>query len=777
MALENVFPPAPQNSGVERGSSQAPGSIEPRKPQSGYVPSPDEKEIIQRVQDRIQYTGRDNTRWALERQMFEIIAFYCGIQWIEYSETQRRFQRWNAPSWFPTPVTNLVGPRIGIMQAGISKSQPQGRVRPNTNEPQDFMAAKVAEKLVGRFYDVTDEDELRDMATLIAALTGTVIAEDWFNPRAGKIRMVPRMQLNTSPVMEDSAYCEQCSGTGDLSQVGLPCPDCGQPMGSGERQRAWPDGTPITTSKLDPELDDNGEPAVDAIPEGEIESRVRMLMNFYWDPKAEKLKTARWCGEACYADLDWIDENFPETGIFVGAEEGIDQLNFYEASLLALVGPSIQGTAHYGATQYFKNGAVLRKYQEKPSQKYPQGLFAIVANGVLLHQGPLPITDENGNVTGDFNYTEFRYDVVPGRFAGRTPAEDMVPLQKRVNGIDAQLIINRKTLLNPWVLAPKGSGLDPSRQHMRPGATVLYNFVGVGAAPQVVPGTPLPAQIMEERQMAVQSMDQLAQDAAATVQQQAPANSRSGIAMNFAKEAREEVTIPRLRRWGRWVSDRDRKKLLLAQRYYREPRIVKVLGIGNEYQAQEFQGSDLRGNTDITIDPGTLIWRSQSARQQAIMDAIEAGIIKPDSPQAQQKLIEQLGIEGWDTDIGPDQRRAKKENATMDDGQPVQITPVDDHDVHLYEHNARMKDPGFDSLPPEAQQAYQQHVQMHQQAQQQDQDAADQEQAQKEQQIIELAAEARAKGVEGLIANAQKQLTTENQGAGPNGTTAPQGAG
>src|SRR5262245_23871784 len=502
------------------------------------------------------------------------------------------------------------------MQAGLSRAQPQGRLRPNTNEPQDFMAAKVAEKLVGRFYDVTDEDELRDMASLIAALTGTAIAEDWFNPRAGKVNIVPRMQMQTTPVMEPAGHCPACGASSDPALVGTACPECGDDVTvAGEKQRTWPDGSPISTSKLVPETDEeSGEPLVDEIPEGEIESRVRMLMNFYWDPKAAKLKDARWCGEACYADIDWIDENFPDLGPHVGSEEGIDQLNFYESSLLAIVGPSIQGTAHYGATQFFKHGVVLRKYQEKPSRKYPKGLFAVVANNVLLHSGPLPITDENGVVTGDFNYTEFRYDVVPGRFAGRTPAEDMVPLQKRVNGIDAQVILNRKTMLSPWILAPKGSGLDPARQHMRPGATVLYNFVGVGAAPQVVPGTPLPAQIMEERQQAIQSMDQLAQDAASMAAQQAPAGTRSGIAMNFAKEAREEVTIPRLRRWGRWVADRDRKKLLLAQRYYREPRIVKVLGIGNEYQAQEFQGSDLRGNTDVTVDPGTLIWRSQSAR-------------------------------------------------------------------------------------------------------------------------------------------------------------------
>src|SRR5262245_6058110 len=743
---------------------------DPRKPLPGYSPSPDEKKVIQRVTERIQFTGRDNARWALERQMFETIAFYCGIQWMEWSDSTRRFTRWNAPSWFPTPVTNMVAPRIGIMQAGLARSQPQGRVRPNTNEPTDIQAAKVAEKLVGHFYDVAHEDPLRDLATLMAALMGTVIAEDVFNPRAGKVMAVPRLSQQTTPVMEPAGQCTSpdCGAQVDPQWITGACPRCGAPgVEQGERPRYWPDGSPIETSQLVPETDpETGEPAVDYIPEGEIESRVRNLMNFYWDPKATDLCTARWCGEAIYADLDWIDENFPDMGGYVGSEEGVDAMNFYEAAILSLVGPSVQGSAYYGSTQFYRHGAVLRKYQEKPSQQYPDGLYAIVANGVLLHQGPLPITDENGKVTGDFNYTEFRYDVVPGRFAGRTPAEDMVPLQKRVNGIDCQIILNRKTMLSPWVMAPKGSGLDPSRQYMKPGATVLYNFVGVGAAPQVVPGTPLPQQIMEERAQAIQAMDQLAQDAAGLAQQDMPSGVRSGIAMNFAKEAREEVTIPRLRRWGEFIACRDRKKLLLAQRFYREPRIVKLLGIGNTWQAKTFTGTDLRGNTDVSVDPGTLIWRSQSAKQQAIMDAVEGGLIDIQDPVQKQKLIEQLGIESFDTSIGPDRRRALKENASMDDGIPVEITPVDDHQVHITEHVARMKDPSFDELPPEAQQAYQMHTQAHNQAIEQAQQQADAEREQKMAQRIALAAQAKETGVQSLVANAERDLQ-EEQAASP----------
>lgn len=703
-------------------TANQPGSssvTEPRKKRDGYASllTPEDRDMIKRVEERIAPMMRENTRWSLERQMFENIAMYNGVQWIEYSETQKRFQRWNAPSWMPTPVTNLISPRVATMLAGLVRSKPQGRVRPKSNDAEDQQAAKTAEKVIGHIYDVTEEDGLRLDAALISTLTGTVIAEDFFNPNAGRLLQVPRSQPQETPATQPAATCPNCGDVEDPQMTGAPCQVCSTPYEDGTKPVLLPDGSPATTMTDVPMLDEQGAPIVDSYREGEIQSRVRPLFNFFWDAKATKLKDARWCGEALYVDLDWIDENFPEMGPYVGSEEGVEAMNFYEASLLALVGPSIQGTAHQGGMTFFKNGVVLRKYQEKPSQKYPNGLHLIVANGVLLFRGELPIKDEQQQVVNEFTYEEFRYDEVPGRFPGRTPVDDMVPLQKRYNGISAQRILNRKTLLNPWLLAPKGSGLNPGQINMRPGATVLYNWVGIGVAPQVVKGEPLPEQVNAEAAECVQRMDQLAQDPAAVAQADTPAGMKNGVALNFAKEAREEVTLPRLQRWGLWIARRDRKRLLLAQQYYREPRLVKLLGAGEDYRVKYLKGADIRGNVDVSVDPGTLIPRSPSMKQQAVIDALDVGLLQPDDPIKRDKLLRiLLGDDVFDTDAGPDRRRAEKENATMEDGTPVQTNEFDDHQVHVLVHQARIKDPSFDYLTPESQQAFIQHTQMHQQA-------------------------------------------------------------
>jgi len=85
--------------------------------------------------------------------------------------------------------------------------------------------------------------------------------------------------------------------------------------------RLLPDGTPAIDVTTVPELDpETLQPMFDVVTEGEIESRMLMLFNFFWDPKASTLKDAQWCGEVRYVDLDWIDMNFPDFGPYVAAQ-------------------------------------------------------------------------------------------------------------------------------------------------------------------------------------------------------------------------------------------------------------------------------------------------------------------------------------------------------------------------------------------------------------------------------------------------------------------------
>lgn len=710
------------------GASPQTGAPE-RKPVP-YNPTEAEKRLIARIEQRIAFVTRESPRWALDRQAFEVIAFACGSQWLAYDNGSGRLTQWKAPVWFPTPVQNEIGPRLQAMIARVLRASPRARVRPGTNEPADQEGALVAEKLTVHFDDVTKELGKRQLAALYGALTGTAIFEDYWDPNAGELLAIPRTKPELVPLQEPAAVCPACGYQGAYEELSAAlCPQCSATLEPGERPRMLSDGvTPAQDIQQVPELDENEQPIVDYMREGDVATRVRMGFNFYWDPKATDLEEARWCGEAQYADIDWIEENFPDIGKCVAEESGVDTQNFYEAALLGLIGPSMQGMSHQGGTSYYQHGAVIRRYQERPSREYPKGIYAIVANGVLLYPRPgspdsvtgepgkleceLPIKDKNGNPTGDFTYTEWRYDLVPGRFAGRTPGEDMVPLQRQVNGIGAQKILNRKTFINPWLLAPKGSGFVAGQTALQPGATLVYNSIGTGATPQIVPGQALPEDVNKEKQDCIDAMDRLAQDVSLG-QTDSPDGMKSGISINFLREQKDEVAVPRMQRWGSCIQERARKRLLLAHHHYREQRAVRVVGQGSEWQVKYWSGADLHGQTDVVVDPASIVPRSKSAMDQLTLDACEAGVIDLQDPIQRQRVIEKLGLLDFETAIGPDQRRARRENALMDAGMPVEVHPWDDHGTHQYEHYAVIKDPSFDSKPPEIQQLHLQHAAMH----------------------------------------------------------------
>lgn len=751
---------------------------EPRPAKQGYQPSEQERAWIQRIRDRVGPTTRDPGRWAMDHEAFENILFYCGQQWTQRSRATGRIERWSAPDWFPTPVTNGIAPRTNMLVAGLLRIDPRARVRPNTNDAADREGARVGETVIVHLDEKTGERQLRQHAAAWLVLTGTTIAEDFWNPRKGRMLEIPRMRIVDHPAMEPVAQCPSCQAHAPAEQIGQPCPECGQgTLAPSERPRLFPDGSPAVESVSEPEVDPlTGEPIVDRVPEGEVESRIRGQFNFFWDSKAHDLDTARWCGEATVVDLDWIDENYPDLGPYVGAESGLDQQGgVFEAALLGITGASDQsGGLNTNGLGTNPSAVVVRKYQEKPSVTYPNGRFCVEAGGVLLYAGDLPLRDGDGNVVPEFTYTMVRYDLVPGRFLGRTVVEDMKALQRRINGIDCQVILNRKTLINPWIMAPKGSGLEPGQVAMRPGAVVVYNAIGVGQTPQVVPGTPLPTQVMEERSQCWQAMDLLANDAQATAPQ-VPVGARSGVALHFLREQIEEQGAPRRQRWGDWITARARKRLLLVQQHYRESRVVKLMGDGTEWQVKNFSGLDLRGNTDVTIDPNSLAPRSTSIKNQMIFDALEAQMIQVADPRDRQKLIEELNLPAFETPIGPDRRRALKENSLLETGQPIPTTEHDDDALHGAEHKARMQDPSFDNLPPEAQRAFEQHLQLHEQRA-----AAKEEEAKEklyEDTERQLALEAQAKGVQVNMKRAAKRALqmTEDETLGT-GSPAPQAA-
>jgi hypothetical protein len=678
------------------------GEIERRADE--YTPDKVDRFLIGRVESRLGDAVRSTSRWALERMWFENILFYLGIQWLDWLPNPRRFVPMNAPKWFPKPVTNEVYPRVERLMSQFLKASPVVAVRPNTNEPSDREAAKVGEQLCAHIAEsVNDEDKLTRCA-LGLTLTGTVVSREWFDPNIGPIIEIPETTLRQVPVMDDVAECPACGHRDSPEAAMMPCPMCQQAeLVPSRAQAQGPDGGFMYDWQREQVADALGQPIVHRFHQGEIQSEVIYPFEFYMDPKAETLEKAEWCGHVSYRDLEWIRRTFPDKARYVQEESNNIVSSFYQEALLQVVGQSSPGSETGG--QRLTGGALVMVYEERPSEAFPKGLCIITASKVLLYEGPLPLESE-------FSYTLCQYSPVPGRAWGTTPVEQIVPLNRRLNGLDSQVIINRKTMLNPTILAPKGSGIKPGQIGYRPGAVIEYNFLGGGGvAPQIVPGVSLPAQIMQEREQILDAIERIAgtQD---VLRGDVPPGVKSGVALNFLGEQAEMMHLPRAKRWERFIAARAKKRLILAAQHYREERIVKVNGAGSTWQVRRLTGSDLRYNTDVTVEAGSSLPRSRTAQIQLLFDAMQEGLFGDvvNNQLLRQQVLEEIGLLGFQTEIGPDHKRALVENAKLDQGVMPEVDPLENSDIHYKIHLAEYLDPRFDDKPAHVQALYREHI-------------------------------------------------------------------
>jgi len=175
-----------------------------------------------------------------------------------------------------------------------------------------------------------------------------------------------------------------------------------------------------------------------------------------------------------------------------------------------------------------------------------------------------------------------------------------------------------------------------------------------------------------------------------------------------------------------------KKQLKLVARKYKEPRpdFIRLMHSKNKEIPEEaiakFIGMDMYDNCNLIIEAGSNIPKLQSAKKAQLLQVAQTGALQLENPENRIQFLVDLGISGYDIDVGPDKKRAEWENDLIDnithspDNRPV-VLLADIDSVHIECHERRMKEPDFMSQPEEVQQLYMSHVEEHHKSQAQKQ--------------------------------------------------------
>lgn len=633
--------------------------------------------------------------WSWERNQLML----DGKQWLVYDAESpsggmwKRLQVSKASDYIPRPVTNYIYSDYQTIKSYLLKNRPRSSVSPNTRDYKDKNAAKLADLVLEVNWERLKEDTQYEIAAANAICYGTVFKKSYWDTSSLLMVKVPKME-----------------------QIPTTDPNTGAIVGMTEVQA------------VDPETK---EPLFEELPLGELNTGVIEPYRIALDPLAMHLGEARWIMEYSIQPLDWIKETYGQVGpgytgnaAKVKAEASLSGSLRRWFQLRTTSGVKDQtipgGSGSQSSDIMIENAAVVKEYYERPSAKHPRGRLIVVAGDQTVYSGESPY---DGDEVGDWHpYSEFRWELVPGRFWGKSPLDDAIELQKRINSIDSITVLNRKTMAIPQKLIPMGAGISPGTWTGRPGQEIFYRTDG-GSMPGIVPAAGLDASVFQERKQTREDMKEIV-GSIDILKGDRPPGVNAASALSLLYEVGTGKLYPSLYRWAKFVESDQKKQLKIVSKMYKEhrPEFIRALAAKNHslspMDINNFLGTSLNDNCNVIVEAGSNIPKLHAARQSMLMELAQMGLLNLQSPVNRIQFQKELGIQGYDGDIGPDKERAEWENDLLDnilnspDNRPI-VLDADNDAIHIETHQNRTKSPDFMSLPFDIQSAYMQHIQEH----------------------------------------------------------------
>lgn len=668
------------------------------------VPSEDLEALAEKIEG---YYRKDSTAKVQLSYNWQRNHLYLdGLQWLVFDGSVATGGIWKRldvsrqNEFIPRPVTNYLFDTFQTLKSYLIKTKPRSSVFPNTELYQDKMAAKIAELCLEANWERLKEQPNYEYAAACLVTYGTVFKKSYWDTSSLVMAKVPKM-----------------------TQIPKMDPATGLQVGMEEIQA------------MDPET---GDPLFDQIPLGDVNTDVVEPYRLCLDPLANDIHKIRWVMEYSVQPLAWIKEIYGKdpqsspgyTGLALEVEEEKNLQGslkrFYQLKNSSGLKQRIEGGTSLGSTEeHLTNSAVVKEYYERPSQQYPNGRLVVVANNKTLYAGDSPYI---GTELGDWHpYSECRWELVPGRFWGKSPLDNAAELQKRLNSVDSVIVLNRKTMAIPQKLIPTSSGIAPGTWTGRPGQEIMYRDAG-GKEPSIIQAHGVDGSVFQERTQIIEDMKTIT-GAIDILKGDRPDGITAASALEMLYEVGMGKLFPVLDRWKAFVESDQKKQLKIIAKYYKEPRpdFIRILRMKNkEISAQaisKFIGTDLYDNCNVVVEAGSNVTKLQAAKKQELREAAQSGVLNLADPRNRRKYLEDMGIQGYDSDIGPDQKRQEWENSILDDLQnnPNNKPIVFDWDIdaiHIQVMESRMKEPSWQELPFEVQQAYMAHRQEHEQSQQ-----------------------------------------------------------
>ncbi len=454
------------------------------------------------------------------------------------------------------------------------------------------------------------------------------------------------------------------------------------------------------------EVDDMGQPTGKFEREGDIAIDVVSPLEVFVDPLAKTLADAEWLIHAKIRKLSYFRNQYPDRGGQVKQEDSW----LMSLQNLSKINNMTNRGASSNVAQEMKDAAIEIAYYEKPSRQFPEGRFAVVANGVILAYKDLQIDE--------IPFAKFDDVKIGGKFNSESIITHLRPLQDQYNRNMRRKAEFLNKGLNLKFMAPKGSGLIAEAIN---DSTELYEYNPVPQAkpPEAVQSPQLPQYVYTDQEQLESKFNEISgiNDVS---KGQMPSASIPGIGMQILQEADEtRIGIITESNENSWC-DVGRHVLKYMDAYYKNPRFLREAGQDNEYTITKFTNEDLKGHTDPKVIRASTLPNSKVMKRQDILNAYQQGLLGDImDPNVKRKVLAEIefgDINGIWEDQVIDDAQIKRTIDEMEAGEQPEFHRDDNHQAHFDYKNRYRKTEKFLSLDPQIQQVFLQDLENHKMA-------------------------------------------------------------
>lgn len=669
-------------------------------------PYEDLAEISRRI-DKVLETDKFS-RTTFERGWMRNILADVGAQWLVYSKG--RFRQRNLPDWFPRAMTNkFAEKKKDLVSQFVNGERIPITWVPATEDPASDATAEVGERIRDVFYaESAIESKKADLATWFCT-TGNMFGVVHYDmdPKHGKVFV----QHQSCPACGDNQIDAESLAGADGA-----CPTCGAPP-----ETLQPSADPAGNA-IGEEMP-VGALQLDVVPPFEIRGDYRLTNVEEWPrfvrqrrydvDKAKEL----WKTDANGKDI--TDQIVPDTS----ASEDTSQ--YYLDVIAHLTADFTSGP--YSVTSDGTNNKTpkLTAYEiyEMPSEKFPQGLRAVrlgKTSDLIVQAGPLPTEYGAGVKKGQkfLGLVHGAFEKIAGRFYGKTPLDDVLPLQLFRNVVEANIRLSVQRMGNAVWLIPKGSGVDILTGE--PGQKVEYNPISVGGTGAAKPER-LPAELNNLGALVglLNKIDDAIERVSGTFFLQggsAPPGVTAASALAYLGEKGQQSFSSPMVAWVNFFLKFEMYALEICRANWNEARIRRIMGKNKKWQTEKFEKADIQGAVDMIPDYKGAAPKSLATEQAKIAQLTQMGYVSPVDEEMRITVLRRFGVLDLKGSVDKDITYAAKtwdKFMAPDDptGQAPPFVPqvrplIDNSAILLAEGISNAKTDEFDELPPEKQQIW-----------------------------------------------------------------------